>query len=115
MEQISELMAILSGILNWNKEARLDCLCKILLALIKVRTVNLREVAVAISGSAQIDSRYKRLNRFFGHFKIDILVITRWLFKLFYPDNKPVYLIIDRTNWNWGERENQYISAVGCL
>ena len=104
MEQISELMAILSGILNWNK-ARLDCLCKILLALIKVRTVNLREVAVALSGSAQIDSRYKRLNRFFGHFKIDILVITRWLFKLFYPDNKPVYLIIDRTNWYWGKEK----------
>ena len=102
MKHISELMVILSGVLCWNK-ARLSCLSNLLLALVKVRTVNLREIAVAFTSSAKVDSRYKRLNRFFAHFKIDILIITRCLFKLFFSEDKPVYLIIDRTNWFRGK------------
>ncbi len=47
MEQISALMIILGEVLNWNKW-RLDCLSKAILPLIKVRNVNLQELALGL-------------------------------------------------------------------
>ena len=68
MDSSGGLLQSLKGLFKWNK-ARLFCLAGILLALITVRTVNLREIAVAFSGEALLDSRYKRLCRFFAYFK----------------------------------------------
>lgn len=59
-----------------------------LLALFAVRTVNLRELTVAFSSDALIDSRYKRIKRFFSKFKIDFDVIACWIFKLFFLNRK---------------------------
>ena len=59
MNQSSELQTMLKEILGWNK-ARLTCFTKMLLALFTVRTVNLRELAVAFASDALLDSRYKR-------------------------------------------------------
>ena len=59
-----------------------------LLALFKVRSVNLAELATGFGGQAQVDSHYKRLQRFFRSFEIDLvgcrksfdrLRILRWL------------------------------------
>ena len=102
MDPTSELKRILGQSFNWNK-ARLDCFARILLALLKVRTVNLREIAVAVDSKAQIDSRYKRLKRFFAGFKIDLDVLAKWIFKLFFNNDKKVYLTVDRTNWFFGK------------
>lgn len=73
-----------------------------LLALIHVRTVNLREIAVAFASDALLDSRYKRLRRFFTYFKIDYQVVARWIFSLYFSGKNKVYLTIDPTNWYWG-------------
>jgi hypothetical protein len=102
MKHISELERILSGFLNWNK-ARLDCFSKMLLALFAVRTVNLREIAVALNSDAQLDSRYKRLKRFFSQISIDKVAICRWMFRLFFSDKDKCYFTIDRTNWFFGK------------
>lgn len=102
MDRTSELQAILGEILNWNK-ARLDCFSKMLLAMFAVRTVNLKEIAVGFAGSAQVDSRYKRLKRFFAQCTIDSSVIAGWLFKLFFKGDQKLYLTVDRTNWFFGK------------
>lgn len=102
MDKISELKGILSGFLPWNK-ARLDCFARMLLALFTVRTVNLKELAIAFNSPAQLDSRYKRLKRFFAGFKLDSSKVALWIFKLFFSEQKKVYLTIDRTNWFWGK------------
>lgn len=102
MDNISELKEILGGFLHWNK-ARLDCFSRMLIALFTVRTVNLKEMAVAVSGLAQLESRYKRLKRFFAQFEIDQSIISKWILKLFFPDTTQVYLTVDRTNWFWGK------------
>lgn len=60
MKQSSELEGMLKEILGWNK-ARLSCFAKMLLALFSVRTVNLRELAVAFASDALLDSRYKKI------------------------------------------------------
>src|SRR3990167_9703898 len=100
--KISELKRILSGFLIWNK-ARVDCFARLLLALVSVRTVNLREIAVAFCSKALLDSRYRRLRRFFAHFSLDNRAIAKWIFKLFLFGGKKIYLTLDRTNWYWGK------------
>lgn len=102
MERISELEGILGEFLPWNK-ARLECLTKMLLALFAVRTVNLREIAVGFISNVKIDSRYKRLKRFFANFKIEPNIIAQWIFKLFFSGRNKIYLTVDRTNWFWGK------------
>ncbi len=102
MNPTSELKEILNKSFTWHK-SRLDCFARILLALISVRTVNLREIAVAFKSRAKIDSRYQRLKRFFAGFKIDSDTLAQWIFNLFFSDDKKVYLSIDRTNWFLGK------------
>lgn len=102
MNQISELKGILKQFSNWNN-ARLTCFTHMLLALFTVRSVNLREIAVAFSSKALIDSRYKRCKRFFAQFKMELNWIAVWVFKLFFVPNGKYYLTIDRTNWFWGK------------
>jgi hypothetical protein len=112
MDKINELKRILGENLVWNK-ARLDCFVRMLLALFVVRTVNLSEIAVAFCSKAEIDSRYKRLQRFFRKFSIDYTVIARLIFKLFFSGNQKIYLTIDRTNWYWGKQKiNIFVLGV---
>ncbi|RJT47007.1 transposase, partial [Legionella taurinensis] len=103
MKYISELSGILSQRLNWHK-SRIDCFAQMLLALFMVRSVNLSEIAVAMDGDrASIDSRYKRVYRFFSKFEVDFTWIARWIYSLFFNKAHKVYLAIDRTNWYWGK------------
>lgn len=103
MKYISELSSILSQQLNWHK-SRIDCFAQMLLGLFIVRSVNLSEIAVAMDGSkASIDSRYKRIYRFFSNFELDFVWIARWIYGLFFDKNHKVYIAIDRTNWYWGK------------
>lgn len=102
MNKVSELKVMIGQTFSWNK-ARLDCFVRMLLALFAVRTVNLSEIAVAFASEAEISSRYKRLQRFFAQFKFDYSQVACWIFNLFFSENKPLYLTIDRTNWYWGK------------
>ncbi|MDM8569782.1 hypothetical protein QUF50_09795 [Thiotrichales bacterium HSG1] len=72
-----------------------------ILSLIKVRTINLAELAVAFETKAQTSSNYKRLQRFFKNFEIDFDLIAKmianWLPK------EPWILCLDRTNWKFGK------------
>ena len=66
MEKESQgLEEILNEHFGWNK-ARMACFAGMLLALIKVRTVNLLELACAFESTANLESRYKRIKRFFS-------------------------------------------------
>ncbi len=100
-DNISELKAILGKKFAWNK-ARLDCFSRMLLALFKVRTVNLSEIAVGFEAKASVESRYKRLYRFFRQFKMDYATLALWIVGQFTLPQK-FYITIDRTNWFWGK------------
>lgn len=112
MKATSELESILGKYLSWNK-ARLSCLARMLLAMIAVRTVNLSEVSIAFASKANIQSRYKRLQRFFATFNIDYAQVARWMFKLFFRKDEKVYILLDRTNWQWGKKHiNVFMLSV---
>jgi len=58
-----------------------------LIALIKVRTVNLTEIACGFSRAAATqDSRYIRIKHFFREFQIDFAVIAAWVIHFFACD-----------------------------
>lgn len=102
MDKVSELKDMLGVFFKGNK-AKVTCFTQMLLALFSVRTVNLREIAVAFNSDALIDSRYKRIKRFFARCVMDTDSIARWVFHLFFSLQGKVYLTLDRTNWFLGK------------
>ena len=100
MTQYSELKSALQPHLDWHG-ARLSFLALFLLALLKVKTVNLTQLALGFEGKAQADSKYKRLQRFFESFEIDYTLmaklVIRWM-----EIPQPWVLSIDRTTWEFG-------------
>jgi len=61
------LKQVLQAHLNWHG-ARISFLALFLLALLKVKTVNLSELCLGFGGKALPESSYKRLQRFFQEF-----------------------------------------------
>ena len=81
--------------------ARAKCIAGLIAALIKVRTVNLVQLAIALPGGALKDSKYKRIQRLLRTFHIDFSSVA-----LFIAGQLPYdkYLLtMDRTNWKFGE------------
>lgn len=107
-ESVSALQAALAGHLPWPG-ARLNFLAQFLLALFKVRSVNLTELATGFGGKAQSASSYKRLQRFFRAFEIDYDVLARFLVHLLPAGKGPWYLTLDRTNWKFGKTEINFL------
>jgi hypothetical protein len=72
------LKTVLAQHLPWHG-ARINFLANFLLALLKVRSVNLAELTTGFGGKAKIDSHYKRLQRFFRSFEFDYDDLARLL------------------------------------
>jgi hypothetical protein len=70
--------------------------------LLKVKTVNLSELAVGFGSKALKESNYKRLQRFFRNFELDYFEIAKivvgWL-----NIPQPWVLSLDRTTWEFGK------------
>ena len=81
---------------------RTDLIALFIFSILKVGTVNLVKISVAMGSKAQAKSNYRRLQRFIDQ--------VRWCFKTLVPlilkwaDIKsPLTLVIDRTNWKLGK------------
>jgi len=79
----NELRDILNDYFGWSK-ARMACFVGMLVALFKVRTINLTELACG--------------------FTIDFSLVASWVIQFFGLTDKQFYLIVDRTNWQWGKK-----------
>jgi len=88
--------------LGWHG-ARMMFLALFLVALFRVKSVNFSELATGFMGSAQLDSNYKRLQRFFSEFELDYHRIARLVAHLM-GIPQPWVLSIDRTNWEFGDQ-----------
>lgn len=101
LNQYSALKQALQPHLGWHG-ARISFLALFLLALLKVKTVNLSELAVGFGGKALKESNYKRLQRFFRNFELDYLEIAKivvgWV-----NIPQPWLLSLDRTTWEFGK------------
>lgn len=74
---------------------------RIRLALYAVQTVNLSILANAFSGSAQVESNYKRLQRFLRQFELPYAELAEFVVKMLGLSG-PDTLALDRMNWKVG-------------
>ena len=99
MDHTTMLTDVLKLQFGWNL-ARIQCLSCLIVALFKVKTVNFAELATAFSGPAQVESHYRRIQRFFKEVnlqpdRVAPLVVSCLPYDQF-------ILSIDRTNWMLG-------------
>ena len=107
-DPVRELEAVLAEHLPWQG-ARIGFLARFLLALFKVRSVNLAELATGFGGTAQVDSHYKRLQRFFRSFEIEPDSWARRLVRLVPVGDGPWRLTLDRTHWKFGRVDINFL------
>lgn len=100
MSQITQLRQILQPLLGWHG-ARITFLALFLVALFRVKTVNLAEVATAFPNQAKAESNYKRMQRFLRWFEMDYHQVARLVVRLM-EIPKPWVLSVDRTTWEFG-------------
>lgn len=100
MNQVNLLRDTLKTYLPWHG-ARLNFLALFLIALIRVKTVNLAEIATGFRSKVKTDSSYKRLQRFFAKFDLDYSLIARVIVAMMNIP-QPWVLSIDRTEWSFG-------------
>lgn len=81
----SELIEVLRPHLNWPR-ARLRSLVALVLALFRVRRVNLAQVAPWLNPWVQIASNYRRCQRFLAEFSFDQETIGRLILQLLPQD-----------------------------
>ncbi|NJL89564.1 MAG: IS4 family transposase [Coleofasciculaceae cyanobacterium SM2_1_6] len=100
MNQISLLQQTLKPLLGWHG-ARLNFLALFLIALLRVKTINLSSLALGFRSPAKSDSNYKRLQRFLRHFDLDYAQLAK-VFMALMDIPQPWVLSIDRTEWSLG-------------
>lgn len=101
MNQVILLRQTLKPLIGWHG-ARLNFLALFLIALLRVKTVNLVEIATGFRSNAKTDSSYKRLQRFFSKFELDHALIAQVVVKLM-EIPQPWVLSVDRTEWSFGK------------
>jgi len=113
-DPIQELKAVLAEHLPWHG-ARISFLAQFLLALLKVRSVSLAELATGFGGKAKVDSHYKRLQRFFRSFEIGYDDLARLLARVGPAGGGPWRLTMGRTNWQFGKTDiNFLVLGIAC-
>jgi hypothetical protein len=100
MELSDGLRVILKGHLDWGK-CRTDCFIGMLLALVRLKRMDLTQLALTLASQANPKSRYRPLEQFFQEGFFDYDAIACLIMRLFHFEEKS-YLTLDRTKWKWG-------------
>ena len=90
--------------LGWGKP-RVDCFVGLLLGLLRLKQINLTQLAIGFASDADMKSRYRRLQRFFAEVWFDYDAIAHLQMGLFGFAGQKYYLTLDRTNWQWGKTD----------
>ena len=92
---------------------RIDLISGLVCTLIQVRSVNLKKLACSLPGLAQIDSHYRRLQRFFSS-AVSPSVFTELIVSKLVRPGRPQVLVMDRTHWKLG-RTGLNVLCVGLV
>lgn len=99
--QTTDLYTAMQWHLPWHK-ARIKFMSSFVLALIQVTTVNWVRLANGLNGSADKQSNYRRIQRFFALFDVEYDVIAELIVTLL-PHRKDWLITLDRTHWQFGQ------------
>ena len=103
MQPIDELTTTLNLYFQWNK-ARMDCFVGMLIGLLKLRTINLTELAMGFPSTVKLESRYRRIQRFISDYPLNFDGVAHFIMMWFGFLESDYYLVMDRTNWQWGKK-----------
>ena len=102
MNHVNLLRQTLKPHLQWHG-ARLSFLALFLIALFRVKTVNLSDLSTGFMGKAKTESNYKRLQRFLREFDLDYYVLAKLVIAMM-EIPEPWVLSVDRTEWKFGRK-----------
>ncbi|MBE9047283.1 IS4 family transposase [Pleurocapsales cyanobacterium LEGE 10410] len=102
MDNVSLLRNTLKPYLKWHG-ARLSFLALFLIALFRVKTVNLVDLSLGFKSKAKKGSSYKRLQRFLREFDIDYYSMAKLVIEMM-EIPQPWVLSLARTEWQFGSK-----------
>ena len=98
---------------NFNGHGqRLRMMGKLVLAVLKMCTVNFAQLALVINPSVQVDSNFKRIQRFMKGYRFCQRCFVQFAWSLYGTQGDWIALSMDRTNWKFG-RANINILTIG--
>ena len=98
---LKQLIKIIQVHLNTNK-IRSEFIALFLTSLIKVRSVNLADIATLFKVTNKFESNYRRIQRYFNEYMMNFTMIGKMLISLL-PKERKFIVAIDRTNWDFGK------------
>ena len=84
-----------------SSQNRIMLISLMVMSMIRLRTVNLQEIALSLSPEAKTSSNYRRIQRFFADFYFEQEDVLRFVLAQL-PSKREVVLCMDRTNWKFG-------------
>lgn len=105
------LKEALSQIFNGHGQ-RLSMMSKLVLAVLKMCTVNYAQLALVINAKVKIESNFKRIQRFMKSYRFCQRRFVQFAWLLYGSQGKWVALSMDRTNWKFG-KTNINILTIG--
>lgn len=104
VKSFEEISKIFKKSLSMNG-ARAKALTLIIFAMINCETVNMSKLSKHLKSDVKQSSGYKRLQRFMKEVIFDATQLARILLSFAgVGDNEKLKLILDRTNWQFGEK-----------
>lgn len=105
------LLNLLYSFLGFHP-TRIKTFAELILAVIKTKSVAVKEMALHISSEGHLNAKIKKIERFLLHQDIDFIVIGKMIIKLLHLSSS-VKIAIDRTNWQFGKKDiNFFVAAV---
>ena len=99
--EVKELKIELKKVLNCHG-ARIDFISRILIGLLKVKTVNLAEVAKGFPSRVKEESRYRRIQKFFKEYEWEERERAKVIKQMIGKEEKQE-IVLDRTEWYYGK------------
>lgn len=113
MQDITNLMNLLQPHLHWHR-ARCFCFAALVLAVIRLRSVNLAQIAHVLNPRRSTKTNYRRLQRFLALFDPGQEMLAKLLLALRPNPEEPITLVMDRTEWKFGTKRVNML-VVGYL
>lgn len=94
--------------LPWHKE-RCETFTSLVIGLFEGGNVQHHSLAQGFENKASLKSQCERIRRFFAEQAIDYQVFAQALMNVISSSIPKVHLILDRTNWKFGETDINYL------
>jgi hypothetical protein len=94
--------------LEWHP-SRTKCFFEIALGIIQSRSVQMQRIAAHFKDETTLEGRTQRIQRFFAEQEIDPAAMAHSILHCLDLEHTPLNLVLDRTNWEFGEKSINYL------